>query len=533
MRRSQTQAYLRFLAGLIPYLRQPISIAEARATIQRRLERRGDHFLELARRGIYGEPRSPFLPLLRRAGCEYADLEQGVHRDGVEALLARLQTEGVYVSFDEFKCRTPIVRGDLHLTPRPEDFDNRRIDAGYQVSTGGSSGRPVRTLLDLDFLAGRAVYDAVMFEMLGVGGAPLALWYPSLPANTGIGNSLRYAKIGRPPRRWFNLDVERQLQPGPAPRAALAAILALSRVAGRPLPLPTPLAYDEVGRIVDWAIAARARHGRCVVQSYVSRAVRISRAARERGVSLEDVLFIIGSEPLTEAKVREIRASGASLYGLYFATEVGSVAMACGAGTAADDCHLLEDSLALVQPDPAGGPLFYSTLLPHSPKVLLNVQLGDTAHVESRSCGCPFGALGLTRHLEQVRSLDATSCEAMRISRSDLTSLCDSLLPEKYGGSSIDYQWLERETDDALTRLYLRVDPRLGPLNETAIVADVIAALHQAGWGDRLGAELWRAAGTVQVLREPPQPTAQGKHLPLLQERTAAARPAKRPPGSR
>jgi hypothetical protein len=51
------------------------------------------------------------MALLRAAGCELEDLERMTGQDG-EATLERLRRSGVYVTFDEFKGRAPIVRGE-------------------------------------------------------------------------------------------------------------------------------------------------------------------------------------------------------------------------------------------------------------------------------------------------------------------------------------------------------------------------------------------------------------------------------------
>ena len=52
---------------------------------------------------MFGNPRSPYLPLLRQAGCDYGDLARAVRRHGVEAELRRLKDAGVWVSLDEFE----------------------------------------------------------------------------------------------------------------------------------------------------------------------------------------------------------------------------------------------------------------------------------------------------------------------------------------------------------------------------------------------------------------------------------------------
>src|SRR5262245_51567575 len=104
--------YARFAFGLPRFLAERTTLEQARAVLAERLVHRGDNFLKVAERGIYGHAKSPYLPLLRRAGCELGDLRRMVREDGLEPALSALRAEGVYVSFEEWKGRAPIVRGD-------------------------------------------------------------------------------------------------------------------------------------------------------------------------------------------------------------------------------------------------------------------------------------------------------------------------------------------------------------------------------------------------------------------------------------
>jgi hypothetical protein len=78
---------LRLLCRLPAYLRNPLTIAEARTILRRRLERREDDFVELVRRTIYVNRASPYRALLHHAGCEFGDMEGLVRQEGVEGAL--------------------------------------------------------------------------------------------------------------------------------------------------------------------------------------------------------------------------------------------------------------------------------------------------------------------------------------------------------------------------------------------------------------------------------------------------------------
>jgi len=152
---------------------------------------------------------------------------------GLGEHLRRLMKAGVWISSEEFKGTKPVRRGSVDFEITPEGFDDQILTRGVGVSTGGTSGRPVKTKLDLDFLNARSHYDRIMFEILGVRDQPMALWYPALPASTGIGNILRYARNGIVPKRWFEIPAAGSGMQGLESR--LATFLIVRITGGEPL----------------------------------------------------------------------------------------------------------------------------------------------------------------------------------------------------------------------------------------------------------------------------------------------------------
>jgi len=139
--------------------------------------------------------------------------------------------------------------------------------------------------------------------------------------------------------------------------------------------------------------------------------------------------------------------------------------------------------------------------------------LGDRALADTYPCGCLWEELGLTTHLRQVGSLHRATGEGMTVDRRELLRVVEEVLPALYGGSSVDYQWVEDEDERSFTRLWLRIDPRLGEMDEARVVETILAELRRVG-GGALAAEMWRQAGTIRILREPPRATSTGKTLP-------------------
>jgi len=515
-------AYLRFLAGLPRYLVRPITFEQARRTVARRLEEREAGFLRMLKRCVYENPASPYLPLLRRAGCEYSDAVAGVRRWGLDGLLRRLLADGVRVAFEEFKGRKPICRPGLELPVREADFDSPRIRAACCVSSGGSSGRAVRAYLDLEHLAARSVYDALFFRMLGIEGLPLALWYPGLPATTGVSNSLRYARIGQRVNRWFLLTADGRSPADLPARVATAAIVWVSRFTPAALPKPLPVALSNAGPVLQWLLERLRRGGRAVVQSYVSQAVRISQMAASQGLHLSGTQFIVGSEPLTDAKRRVIEAAGAAVFPRYHSTEIGTMGIGCGNPSETGELHLAADMVAAVQGDPpeedGARRLFFTTLTDCTPKVMINVEMGDSGVLVERDCGCLLHRMGLRTHILRVRSADRATVEGMSVPVAELTRIAEQVLAPRAGLSALDVQWVEREDERGLTRLFLRVSARLGPIDEAEVAHRILEGLRRQGRTGRVHAGIWSEAGSIRIVREEPRPTARGKMLPFVRE---------------
>ena len=154
--------YARFARGLASFLREQTTLDDARQTIRERLTTREDNFLRILNRGIYGYPASPYLALLKEAGCQQGDVVRLVRSVGLDEALRQLLKAGVYVEFDEFKGRKPIQRGRLTLPVTAGDFDNPYLKYCYETATSGSSGPRSRTWLDLDHLAVANVHADVV-----------------------------------------------------------------------------------------------------------------------------------------------------------------------------------------------------------------------------------------------------------------------------------------------------------------------------------------------------------------------------------
>jgi hypothetical protein len=213
--------------------------------------------------------------------------------------------------------------------------------------------------------------------------------------------------------------------------------------------------------------------------------------------------------------------------------EIPTLSVGCADPRASDDVHILTDQLVCTQRTrelSAGGPpvdaLMFSSLSPWAPKTLLNTETGDQARVERRDCECKLGGLGLRDHLLEIRSFEKLTGEGMTFAKTNLLHVLEEALPGRFGGTSLDYQLVEEETD-GISRLLLLVHPRIGPLDEAAMQSSFLEELARDGSVEQYMADFWRRAGTLEIRRRAPVPTGAGKILPfhlLADEATALAR---------
>jgi len=495
------------------FIRTPITSEQAVEVIQGRLEARGERFLRMAERAIYGHRRSPYLQLLRAAGCEFGDLKALVDKEGLERALSRLVEAGVFVTFDEFKGRKEAVRGSQRFIFVEDDFDNPHLSPHFEARSGGTRGPSTSVKRGLPSIADLAAKTALALNAHRLSHSDHVLWLIA-----GMTPMLIYAKLGRPPIAWFypSKPLPWKLHVGSR------YVAALGRLQGCHLPAPAFLDLQDPGRMALW-LAARLKKGEPVcVTTYASSAVRICAAAKERGFNLNGVSFITLGEPYTEAKQQMVEATGARALVRYAFTEAGIIGYGCADPQLSDDLHLFSDSYALIQRsrEVADSGLsvdafVFTSLLPSAPKILLNVESGDYGTVWRRDCGCQLGALGPTTHLAKIRSFEKLSGEGMTFVQTDLLRVLEEVLPAHFGGTSADYQVLEEEGEHGILRLLLIVSPKIGPVDEENVRDLFVDELGKDGGFARAYADIWRRAGTVQVKRQWPVATKAGKILPF------------------
>lgn len=510
----------RFVTGLPRHLRRRITLDEARAIVTGRLAEREENFLHLAEWTIWARPTSPYRWLLEHAGVEAGDLRAMVRHGGLEPTLTELREAGVYVTFEEFRGSTPVVRGGRVLHVRAADFSNPLLAGSHETESGGSTGTARRVMTNLADLSAQAPALLLFHHAHEVVGLPMALWSEPLPAS-GLNSVLMRIPCGAIPERWFT-SLGSDYRPALRFRVANRATLAIAHAVGVTIPRPEHLPFDNALEIARWACKARDRAGGSHVVTTVSRAVRIAVEAREAGLDLRRVTLSAGGEPPTDAKAREIRRSGARLATHYFFTEVGAVGLGCARSSDPNDQHFLADHLAMIAhprtvpgSGQAVGAFHFTTLLPTARNILLNVESDDYGRTESRECGCPLGEVGYDLHVLGIRSFHKLTGEGITLVGSDLERILEETLPARFGGTPLDYQFAEEEDEGGRTRIVLVASPRLELPDEREVIAHILEAMGRTGDGGGLARAVLEGAGAVRVRRAKPRWTSRGKFLPL------------------
>src|SRR6185295_4625722 len=242
--------------------------------------------------------------LLASAGCGAEDVAALVARDGLDEALQSLARSGVYVSYEEFKCRRPVVRGSQTFHFSPEDFDDPLVTRYYAATSSGTRGIPTRVPIDADLIVDMATYWAVFLAEHDALTTPLMFW---TPGHAGVAaRYLACAKAGQTYSDWFVSEGMHDL----TERMYASGVHWLARRAGR-FPNPRAAPFDDPGPVLDRLRDLLDDHQTPSVNTAPSAAVTLSLEAQRRGQSLAGVTFLLGSEPLTPARRRSIEASGA------------------------------------------------------------------------------------------------------------------------------------------------------------------------------------------------------------------------------
>jgi hypothetical protein len=514
--------YTRLAGDLGVFLSNPVTLEQSKQVLISRIQNRGSSFLTIVQKGIFENPESPYLKLLRIAGCEFGDIETYVKKDGVESALHKLFAAGVYLSFNEFKKGSEVIRGSQHFQFKPSDFNNPFVPVLIQKSSSGSRASGTRTTFDLKHLANMSYYRLPLLASSNSLDKTTGIYKPILPASSGISNLLLLWKTGKPAARWFTPVTEKQVRASFRDKLALKYILYGSLLWGAKLASPEYVDLNDPLKVAQWMANTKKKSNGCYLITSVSPAVKVSQVAIKNGLDIEGTHINVSGEPLTDAKHKQITASGTKVTTRYTMSETSGIGCGCAYSNPIDDVHHFHDATAIIQhpkkidlnSEITVNAFLCTTLLPTAPRILLNVESDDYGIMENHPCECVFGQLGFNTHIHHIRSYAKLTGVGMTIINTDLVRILEEVLPQKYGGSSADYQLLEEEDKQGRTSLNLLISPSVGTIKEDDVVETVLSELSRIPRGGRLAAGVWGQEKTLSIKRMNPI-TNNGKVMTL------------------
>ncbi|MBM3813568.1 MAG: phenylacetate--CoA ligase [Acidimicrobiia bacterium] len=486
--------------------------------LRRQWENRESTFLDTLRRTVFASPGHPYQEMFRLAGCTLEDFAGMVRKEGLEGALAAVNRAGVYLTHDEMKGTTGIVRSGRHIPASPASFLNPLEKGLWEGRSGGSRSAGTRTRTSVAVQLHREMYEVLVTRELSLQDHVRVHLASILPSSIGISAGLRARRLGQRLERWFT--VSGGMKDSGHYRAATHLMVALANLAGAGARFPEYLPKNDFSPVARFLAQLRAEGNRCLLTTFVSPAVRVAAAAKEKAWDIRGAVFRVGGEALTEAKRAEIESSGASVFPNYWIHEVGPIGHACGQMRVGNRVHLFQDSVAVIadsRPAPLSGSkvnaLLFTTLLPCNPRILINACMDDHGVLGRARCNCQFSRIGFTTTIDGIYSYGKLTGQGMTLAGTGIVALLEQRLPARFGGCAGDYQLVEHEAGGQ-TQLTLRISPRAGPVSADAVREFFLTELR-SHYGGSLASRVWRHSGAIQVEIGEPFMTSNGKVLSL------------------
>lgn len=508
--------FWRFARGVTRFLKTPLTAGDCERIAAEALQARDDNFLLLLQRAIFDNPKCPYAALLKHAGADYGDIENDVRAEGVEAAVANLYDAGVYLDFEEFKGKKPIERSGLLIQASAEDFDNPLLTRDFEVQSSGSAGARRRMGVDLELLVLESAVRRIYLSEAGLEERPQALWRSVPPGAAGIKRALRAAKCGQPLERWFS-PTRSEWTSGQWPSALfLTTAVVAGRLNGGSIPSPEYVELSDPEPVARWVEDKVRKATPPLLSTSASSGVRLAATGRD----FTGAVFELGGESITQAKRAVIEASGARIISGYALSETGTLGLACLNKTAIDEVHLFASKVAVCQRQvkaPDGElvrSLLLTTLHPSTPKLLLNVDVGDYGVMPGGNCGCPIEKLGFQHRLHTIRSYEKLTAGGMHFIAGDVLTILEEVLPNRHGGRPGDYQFVEAERD-GLSHVMIAVHPDVAVREIDQVPATVLRFISSSSRGGRMMADQWKQSSTLTVKRQVPFIAESGKTPPI------------------
>lgn len=505
--------YTRMAIGICQFARTP-PVSDPEALIQEQLENRESIFLDTVRRVIFDNPGNPYYQMFNLAGCDYEDLRQIVEYRGLEAALTDLHKEGICLTHDEFKRKEPIIRSGKHIPSNKGSFVNPLVRNMLVTRTSGSRSPGTWTPRNKPLLLYREARSILRGREFGLESCAHIELQPILPSAGGLFNCLQAGRCNKGVERWFTAGGS--LRDNLHYRTVTRGLVFLGNLMGARSPYPTYLSHNDFTPVAKWIAQLRLNGVPSVVNSFASPAVRVADAALTQNLDIRGTQFLLTGEALTNAKRRVIEATGAKAYPGYAITEIGGVGQACRRMTTGNCVHIYRDSTAVINyrrraplSDAEVNSLLFTTLLPFSPLLLINAEMGDSGTIEDMNCDCAFARAGSVQQIRNISSFSKLTGQGVTLVGTDIMRLLEEVLPSRFGGRPGDFQLVEDEAR-AQTRITLRVSPRVKVSSPEEIRSCFLEELR-GFYGGSLAVRIWSHSEGVKVVVAEPIATSTGK----------------------
>jgi hypothetical protein len=511
------QDYYRRARGIRRLMKAPAS-TDPVGRIRHQLLQREIVFLDTVLRVVFERSDNPYFHMFRMAGCNFEDLEEIVLREGLESALALLHRAGVYLTHDEFKGKTPVVRNGREIPACIQSFINPFARGVIEGASSGSRSRGTRTIQSAEVNVYREGYELLQRREFGFSSREQIQLKPLLPSNAGLTACLRSARRGWHIDRWFAPDVSFGKEG--VQWLATAFATAVARGAGATMPFPSMLPGNDFTPVAR-RIAENKRRGRgTYVSAMTGYAVRVAAAAINSGCDISGTIFVAGGEAVSPAKRALVEAAGAEIYPMYWIHEIGPIGFACRQMNSGNCVHLFEDSVAVIMhrrkaplTEVEVDSLLFTTLLPVAPLLLINAEMDDAGVLGRADCDCIFSHAGFHRQIADVYSFGKLTAMGITLIGTEIIALLERDLPARFGGCPGDFQLIERELH-AQTEIILRISPRVGVRSAETVKEYFLRELPNcaSGW---VASRILRHTGSFHAVVGEPLPTRAGKILPL------------------
>jgi len=418
----------------------------------------------------------------------------------------------VYLTHDEYKGKTPIRRGALRIDAKPSDFANPLTKGVIAVSSSGSRSRGTITYQSLEYQRYREVQDQIFLDELGISGRKHIRLSSILPSMGSLRRQIMLPRRGNPVDKWFALGG--RFRDSGHYQTFTRLYIMEAKLLGVKATLPTFLPQNDFSPVAKWIARRRAEGSECLFSTGVSNGVRVAAAAMEQGLDIRGTIFRVRGEPLTEPKRAVMESAGVRPYPGYTISELGRIGCSCLEMTKGNCVHVYRDSVAVIGhrrraplSDVDVDSLMFTTLLPFTPTVIVNVEMDDSGTLAPARCQCSLTELGLTQQLSNIYSFGKLTGQGMTLIGTDLLSILEQKLPARFGGGPTDYQLVECE-GRLQTEIELRVNPRLGLESADKVKSYFLSELKMV-YGGSLSRRNWVQTNGVRVEFAEPYRTGQ------------------------